>query len=190
MPYYSSYYRKLFGKDSPTGRPLRLLRIRKLGKPRRKPKHVRKKPLAKPVLVIKKKKPVAKGKPRKKKYKLRKAKIGLSRRRRGQLAMRSEDIYERQMVKRIVKRTGMTHIQVKHLVNLAKKSDYIDIETVVSSVAGESKNKAELYEFARRKIRKTLKAEGKITKTAKEIGWEMEKYGAMWDDWLERKAWH
>jgi hypothetical protein len=187
MPYYSTYYRKLFGKDSPSGRPLRLLRIKK---PRRKPKHVRKKPLAKPVLVIKKKKPIKKAKPRKKKYKLRKAKIGLSKRRRGQLAMRSEDIYERQMIRRLVRQTGMTHMQVKHLVNLAKKSDYIDIETVIGSVSGESTDKTELYEFAQRKIRKTLKAEGKITKSAKEIEWEMEKYGAMYDDWLRRKAWH
>lgn len=98
--------------------------------------------------------------------------------------MRSADPHERQMVKRIRNKTGMTHIQVMNLVNLAKKSDYIDVETVISSVAGESGYPTELYEFAKRKIVKELKHQGKIERSAKDIAWEEEKYKGIYEEWL------
>jgi len=86
----------------------------------------------------------------------------LSRMRRGQLKMKPESIYEGQMVKRIRKKTGMTHIQVMNLVSLGKKSDYIDVETEISDVAGISKHKTELYEFAKKKINKKLERSGDV----------------------------
>lgn len=137
--------------------------------------------------ITKKIKPVTRARPPTKKAPLRKAKTGvkrMSRTRRGQIRMYSTDPNERQMVKRLRNRTGMTHIQVMNLVNLAKKSDYIDVETVISSVSGESKYPTELYEFAKRKIVKELKHQGKIRQSAKDIAWEEEKYKGIYEEWL------
>ena len=124
-----------------------------------------------------------------KKTPLRKPKTGLSlmsKSRRGQLQMRSSDIYERQMVARLRKTTRMTHVQVMNLVNLAKKSDYIDIETVISSVAGESSDSTELYEFAKRKIKKQLSMESGEAGDSK---WADESYyNLMMDEWKNKPS--
>lgn len=162
-------------------------------KPRVKPKPLRilrptKKIKEKYGLTITKKiKPVARARPSEKRAPLRKAKTGLSltsKTRRGQIRMRSADPHERQMVKRLRNKTGMTHIQVMNLVNLAKKSDYIDVETIISSVAGESRYPTELYEFAKRKIVKRLRQEGSIERSVKDIAWEEEKHKGIYEEWL------
>jgi len=65
--------------------------------------------------ITKKTKPVTQARPPVKRAPLRKAKTGvkrMSKMRRGQLRMRSADPHERQMVKRLRNKTGMTHIQV------------------------------------------------------------------------------
>ena len=75
----------------------------------------------------------------------RKANVGYSKRRRGQLAMRPRDSYERQMVQRITRQSGMTHLQTMHLVNKARDSDF-DIEHGIDWKS--SKDPLEAYESA------------------------------------------
>lgn len=190
MPYYSTHYRKLYGKDSPSGRPLRSIRrvIHKLKpKPKMKPKRIVK------VLAVQKKKPKIKVKKIRKpvkKAKLRKPSLGLSKSRRGQLLTKPESIHERKMVGRLRKSTGMTHLQVSHLVKMAK-GHKLDVETIIGGVAGESRRKEELYEFAKRKIGKALERQvgGKkyFSWKPKEIGLLEESYGHIQEDWLRRK---
>ncbi len=59
-----------------------------------------------------------------------KPKHNLSRKRRAQLAMKPENITEKEMVARIRKKSNFTHIQIMHLVNLARESDF-DLESEV-----------------------------------------------------------
>lgn len=101
--------------------------------------------------------------------------------------MRPKDQYESQMVKRLRSGTGMTHVQVMNLVNIAKKSDYIDVETEIASVRGHSKLKPELYEHAKKKILTKLDREIGNKKyelmSTKQIDWEITKYDDMFKDW-------
>ena len=104
----------------------------------------KKKTSRKPTLIIKKK-PIKKQPV--KKLKLRQPKTGLnliSRRRRGQLSMKPRDIYEKQMVKRISHKSGMTYLQSMNLVKKARESD-VDIEHKVDWKL--SKNRSEQYEL-------------------------------------------
>ena len=116
----------------------------------------------KPELVITRKKKVVKPKPQPKFLKARKPSIGISKRRRGQLRMKTYDVHENQMIKRLRSKTGMTHVQVMNLVHLAKKSDYIDIETEIMGASGLSREKTETYEFAKKRIMKKLERSGDV----------------------------
>ena len=157
-----------------------------------RPKLVKRKPARKikqnkPILTLIKKKKPAKVKTSTKKYAPRKAKIGLSRMRRGQLAMRPEDQYEKSMVKRLRAKTGMTHIQVMNLVKLAKKSDYIDVETEIMGSAGHSREKTETYEYAKNRILKKLDRQGIIKQQSK---YNDESYfDNMQEDWQAQREW-
>lgn len=83
----------------------------------------------------------------------RKARLGLSKRRRGQLRMKTWDPHERRMLQQVRQSTGMTHVQIMNLRNLAKDhDDIIDFATLVGGTAGLSKQRIETYEFAKRKI--------------------------------------
>lgn len=154
------------------------------------PKAVKKLRQRVPVLIVKPKRKLVSTKPSKVKNELKQPRGGLSLMRRGQLAMRPEDHYESQMVKRLRRDTGMTHVQVMNLVNLAKKDDYIDVETEISGVAGESRDKTEIYEFAKRRIIKKLKRAQSPTDryslmSKKEIDFEEFKYADMQKNWWE-----
>lgn len=121
----------------------------------------------KPILTITKKKKPAKGKTRDVFTPARKPRMGLSRMRRGQLRMNPDDLHEKKMVQRLRSKTGMTHVQVMNLVNLAKKSDYIDVETEIMGAGGLSKDRTETYEFAKKRILKKLDQFGDIMATSK-----------------------
>lgn len=74
-------------------------------------------------------------------------------RKRGQNTLKkSYDTYQNAMIKRLMKQTHMTYMQVKHLVNLSANYDNIDIETIIASVAGQNETKSEKYEFAKREV--------------------------------------
>lgn len=103
---------------------------------------------------------------------LRKANVGYSKRRRGQLAMRPKDSYERQMVQRITRQSGMTHLQVMHLVNKARDSDF-DIEHGIDWNL--SKDPLETYEFASSQLDAGIDPLKK--KTMRDLGAEAEMYG-------------
>lgn len=190
MPYYSTYYRKLLGMDSPSGRSLVFRRVRV-----QKPKVPKSRRIPQPKIIHRKKPKAEKIEPLVKKYKLRKPKTGLSlvsKTRRGQLRMRPSDIYEGQMVKRLRKQTGMTHVQVMNLVNLGKRSDYIDVETEIASVSGLSKQKEELYEFGKKRISKLLERETPASERyelmgAKELDWEWDKWTALGEQWYRKQ---
>ena len=157
-----------------------------------RPKLVKRKPAIKlkpnkPILKITKKKKPVKVKLPVKKQKPRKAKIGLSRMRRGQLAMRPEDQYEKTMVKRLRSKTGMTHIQVMNLVKLAKKSDYIDIETEIMGSAGHSRDKTETYEYAKNRILKKLDQQGIVKQQSKYN--DPDYFEQMQADWQAQMEW-
>jgi len=144
----------------------------------------------KPLLTITRKKKPKPRKVREKPTKLRKARIGLSKRRIGQIRMRPEDIYENQMIKRLRRGTGMTHIQVMNLVNLAKSSDYIDVETEIMGAGGHSGEKTEVYEFAKKSILKKLDREVNAGQrfgnmSQREMGNLITKYEHEWGDWQE-----
>ena len=111
-------------------------------------KRYSKKPKKKKAVVKTRKKPSIKP------ASLKKYKGTKSRSRRSRERMALADPYERQMAQRLRKSTGMTHLQVTNLINEGKKSDFIDIETVIGSVAGESNRREELYESAKKKLRK------------------------------------
>jgi len=157
-----------------------------------RPKLVKRKPARKikqnkPILTITKKKKPVKAKIPVKKYKPRKAKIGLSKMRRGQLAMRPEDQHEKNMVKRLRSKTGMTHIQVMNLVKLAKKSDYIDIETEIMGSAGHSREKTETYEYAKNRILNKLDRQG-IVKQQSQYN-DPDYFDRMQDEWQHQMEW-
>lgn len=152
--YYSSYYRKLLGVDSPTGHLLLTKRRTVKRKKRRISKpttSTRKMPKGYGLIITKKKKPVKKIKI--KKVPLRKAKIGYSRQRRGQLAMKPQDIYEKQMIQRIQRKSGMTYFQAIHLVKKARERD-IDIEHKIDWKL--SKDRSEQYEQALKQLHKEI----------------------------------
>ena len=177
---------KIFSVPSKSKKTRVKLKVKPLAKtkPIWKPKKTKKYGLT----ITKKKKPKTQIKPVKR-IPLRKPKTGLSlmsRSRRGQIRMRSSDIYERQMIARLRKTTKMTHIQIMNLVNLAKKSDYIDIETIISSVAGESSYPTELYEFAKRKIKKQLNMETGETMEGKYA--DESYYNLMMEDWKKKPS--
>ena len=141
----------------------------------------------KPILTIKKKRKPTRVNVSTKIKKPRKPRNGLSRMRRGQLAMRAGDQYEKNMVKRVRSKTGMTHIQVMNLVNLAKKSDYIDIETEITSASGHSRNKTEVYEYAKNNIIKKLNQQGYIEKQSKYT--DSDYYDNMMDEYKHQMEW-
>jgi len=121
-----------------------------------KERHSKKHKQKKAVVKIRKKPSVPKIKPSIKPATLKKYKGTKSRSRRLRERMNLSDPYEKQMAQRLRRSTGMTHIQITNLINEGKKSDFIDIETVIGSVAGESNRKHELYESAKKKIRKKV----------------------------------
>ena len=114
----------------------------------------------------------------------------ISKRRKMQLIMKPTDIYERQMIERIRRKTGMTHLQVSHLVNQARDLD-IDTETIISEVAGLSNDKKELYEFALRRIqeekRRRLGGERWNRMSEKALGDLIDKYRIMYEDYYGEK---
>jgi len=99
----------------------------------------------KPVLIIKTKKKQKPIKP----IQLRKPTGKISKRRRGQLAMKPVDVHERAMAKRIQRQSGMTHIQVMHLIKGARETDF-DIEHGIDWRL--SKDRSEQYEFAQKQM--------------------------------------
>jgi len=150
MPYYSTYYRKLLGKDSPSGRPLFSKRrtVRKI-----KPSIKTSVKTFKPTIKVKKPKIPSKKVKVEKKAPLRKAKVGLSRMRKSQLMLKPVDIYEKQMAQRIQRKSGMTYVQTMHLIRKARDYD-IDIEHVIDWNL--SKDKQETYELASKQLEKEL----------------------------------
>lgn len=114
----------------------------------------------------------------------RKPSLGFSRTFLGQKRMRPQNIYEKQMVGRLQRQTGMTHFQIMNLINLGKQSDYIDVETEIASVAGHSAWKPEIYERAKKNITERLHSEQSATHryshmSEKDLGWEIDKYEDM-----------
>jgi len=152
-----------------------------------KPRQTRKIKQNKPIKALTIKKKPARVKTPAKPKPMRKAKIGLSKMRRGQLAMRPQDQYEKSMVKRLRSKTGMTHVQVMNLVNLAKKSDYIDIETEIASASGLSRDKTETYEFAKKNIMKKLHRSGDVQIQSKYN--DPDFFDQMQEDWQRQQEW-
>lgn len=118
--------------------------------------------------------------------------LGLSRSRIGQKRMRPGDLYEKQMVGRLQRQTGMTHFQIMNLVNLGKQSDYIDVETEIASVAGHSAWKPEIYERAKKNLTERLHSEQSATHryshmSEKDLGWEINKYEDMAKQYYRNK---
>lgn len=127
---------------------------------------------SKPVLVITKKpKPIRKPKKQLK----RKPNITWSKKRRGQLRYRLTDPHERKEITMIRKASGgkLTHIQA---VNLWKKSRStgLDID-VISLDLGTSQDRAEIYEYAMKKINQKLDPIG--TRTIRSLSAEASSYG-------------
>jgi len=148
-----------------------------------KKKPVRRKAKApKPIFKVTKK-PVRTKRKTVKKAPLRKPKLTISKSRRGQLAMKTTDPHERAMIKRIMNKTGMTYFQVKNLIKLDRHSDTVDIETEVMSVAGESNDPKELYEFAYKRIKKKMRDFGKWEFSTGEIGNMMDRYQDEYERW-------
>jgi len=168
MPYYSSYYRKLLGIDSPSGKPLRARKKKTIIRKRKIKRVVI--PKTKPVLVItRKKKPIKK--PVIKKVPLRKAHVTYSKKRLGQLSMKPRDIYEKQMVKRIQRKSGMTYIQSMQLAKKARESD-VDIEHKVDWKL--SKSRTEQYEMGLKSLEKEINP---LKRTMRDLSTEAGMYG-------------
>lgn len=83
----------------------------------------------------------------------RKAHVTYSKRRRGQLMMKPQDPYEKQMIKRIQRKSGMTYIQATHLVRKSRESD-VDVEHGIDWSL--SKDRQEQYEFASEQLDKLI----------------------------------
>lgn len=160
---------------------------KKTKKPRQTKRKTKKLSQKAPLLILTKKKPIVKPRVSTKPKAPRKAKIGLSKMRRGQLAMRPGDMHEKGMVKRLRAKTGMTHIQVMNLVNLAKKSDYIDVETEIMGSSGHSRDKTETYEYAKRNIMKKLERHGMVTTASKYN--DEDYFDQMQDDYMREREW-
>lgn len=62
------------------------------------------------------------------------------------------DPHKKNLIKRLMKQTKMTYMQVKNLVDLSAEYDNIDIEMIIASAAGYSDLKTEMYEFAKREV--------------------------------------
>jgi len=117
----------------------------------------------------------------------KKSKHGKSKSRKARERLTFTDPYEKQMASRLQKKTGMTYLQIANLVKEAKKSDYIDIETEISSVAGESTQKTELYEAAMRRIKKKTKREKTYTEySGDELSDLEEMYAMQAEDYYNR----
>ena len=115
------------------------------------------------------------------------SKHGKSRSRKARERLTFTDPYEKQMASRLQKKTGMTYLQIANLVKEAKKSDYIDIETEISSVAGESTQKTELYEAAMKRIKKKTKREKTYTEySGDELSDLEEMYAMQAEDYYNR----
>ena len=151
----------------------------------KKLRHTKKIKNKQPLLVIKHKKKKTKGKPKDTFTPLRQPSIGLSKSRKGQLRMKPQDLYENKMVKRIGKKTGMTHIQVMNLVKLGQQNDYIDVETEIISTSNLSKDRTETYEFAKKRLLRILEKQGQIMNTSKYS--DPDYFEEMQQDWLERE---
>jgi hypothetical protein len=122
----------------------------------------------------------------------RKPSLGFSRTFLGQKRMRPENVFEKQMVHRLQRQTGMTHFQIMNLVNLGKQSDYIDVETEIASVAGHSAWKPEIYERAKKNITERLQSEQSATHryshmNEKDLSWEVDKYEDMARQYYKNK---
>ena len=139
----------------------------------------------KPELVITRKKKPVKVKPQPKFLKARKPSIGISKHRRGQIRMKTYDVHEKKMLQRLRDKTGMTHVQIMNLVHLAKKNDYLDIETEIMGASGLSRDRTETYEFAKKRIMKKLERSGDIMITSKYS--DPDYFDEMQNDWLERE---
>jgi len=154
--------------DSPSGHTLSSRRRSR--KKKTKKKKTVSRPVVKPVLIITKK---TKSKPKKKKKAvLKKPNIGYSRSRRSQLLIKPTDVYERQMAKRIQKKSGLTHIQVMHLIRKSRETDF-DIEHGIDWNL--SNDRTEQYEMALRSMEKQIDPIGK--KTMRELMAEASMYG-------------
>jgi len=75
--------------------------------------------------------------------KSKKNKNGLSIRRQNQLAMKPRDITERNLAARIRRKSGLSHVEVMHLINLSRESDF-DLEFLIDWDQG--------YEYAKKII--------------------------------------
>jgi len=170
MQYYSSFYRKLLGMDSPSGRPLKAKRkAKKRAAVKKRIKSAPKIPKGYGLIITKKVKQAKKQ--ASKKTPLRKARVTYSKRRLGQIAMRPQDIYEKQMARRIQQQSGMTHIQVMHLIRRSRESD-IDIEHKIDWRL--SRDKAEQYEMASEALEKEINP---MKKTIRDLSSESGMYG-------------
>jgi len=107
-----------------------------------KPKVVRKRKKTKPkaVLTITHKSP------------LRKANVGLSKSRKMQLKMKLTDPYEKKMVERIRRKSGLTHIQAVNLFKKSRDSDF-DVEFGLDYDKGHG-DRRERYQFLSDSIEK------------------------------------
>jgi len=146
------------GIDSPTGHRLKSKRsIKKISKRKSKP------------ILIKTKKRIQKKPIRK--IPLKKAKIGYSKKRRGQLMMKPRDIYEKQMIQRIQHKSGMTYIQATHLVRKSRETD-TDIEHKIDWTL--SKDKSEQYEQATKQLTREINP---LKRSIKDLSAEASMYG-------------
>ena len=112
---------------------------------------------------------------------LKKPTGSLSKRRRGQLRMKATDPYQRQLIKKLMQKTGMTYFQIKNLINLDPHDDIVDIETEISSASGHSNDPLEVYEYAKKKIVKKIRRAGKYEYGAREIQHLEDKYAFQWE---------
>lgn len=170
MPYYSSFYRKLLGMDSPSGRSLKAKRkAKKRTVVKKRAKPYSKIPKGYGLIITKKVKQAKKQ--ALKKTPLRKAHVTYSKRRLGQIAMRPQDVSEKQMANRIQRQSGMTHIQVMHLIRRSRESD-VDIEHKIDWRL--SRDKSEQYEMASKALEKEINP---MKRTMRDLGTEMGMYG-------------
>lgn len=145
----------------------------------------RKKLKKQPILTITKKKKPVRAETKAVFKKARKPSMRISKRRRGQLRMKTYDVHENKMLQRLRDKTGMTHVQIMNLVHLAKKSDYLDIETEIMSASGLSRDRTETYEFAKKRIMRKLEMSGQVMTTSKYS--DPDYFDDMQNDWLEQE---
>lgn len=93
------------------------------------------------------------------------------------------DPHQKALIKRLMKQTGMTYMQIKHLVNKSANYDNIDVETIIASAKGHSDLKTEMYEYANNNILTAIKMQKSATqlyeeKDKKALQQELDR----WDD--------